>query len=749
MKWQKRARLVMAVLGISVVALVFLTLRERRTPAQGAAVTRLDPAAVAESAGGRLTQATGIRVPGVVDYERMLAYADGTARLIGPKITTSRGGQEYVITGTEANVGADQSHITMRGDVKLASSAGLQAETGEASYSRGEGIVRAPGRVRFAKGALRGTAVGMSYDQQRDVLWLLDQVVITVAPGGDGGSGADITAGSAGYARREKYMRFERGVRMVREGRTVQADDGLAYLSEDESRLESMELRGHSRIETSSAIEGGLQSMASNDMNLKYGGDGETLERAVLSGAAAIQMAAAGGRPGRRIAGEFIDIAFGPAGEITSLLARDKVQLALPADKDVPERVIRATAMEGTGEAGQGLTAARFLDGVEFRETPPGGTVRTARARTLDVVMNPGSGAIEDARFAGSTRFDEGALRASAVNGRYQIAKGILELTGSEGPKDPQVQNDRITVDAKRIDLTFAGPRLVAAGEVRSVLRSERAPGQGGGRSKPAGAAPAAGAPAAGKPAARQPRPGGPGPGMPAADTSPPAPSGRDATRPTVPGMLKDDQDVMVTADKLDYDGARSFATYTGSARLWQGDTTIQGDTIVIDETKGDLQASGSVRSAFVLEQADENTGGTRKVPSIASAATMHYEDALRRATYTTNAHVNGPQGDCHAEKIELYFVEEGGALERAEAYRAVRLVADARTATGDRMTYFAADERYLMSGAPVTIVEECRETTGKSLTFFRSTDRILVEGKEELRTLTKSGGTCAEPRHE
>ena len=738
MKWQKRARLVMAVLGISVVALVFLTMRERRTPAEGATVTRVDPNAVAESAGGRLTQATGIRVPGVVDYERMLAYADGTARLIGPKITTSRGGQEYVITGREADVGADQAHITMKGDVELASSAGLRAQTGEASYSRGEGIVRAPGPVRFAKGALSGTSIGMSYDQQRDVLWLLDQAAIHVAPGAGGRGGADITAGTAGYARRDKYMRFERGVRMVREGRTLQADDALAYLSEDESRLEALELRGRSRIDTRDAVEGGLQSMTSNEMNLKYG-DGETLERAVLSGTAAIQMAAAGGTPGRRIAGEFIDISFGPGGEITGLQARDKVQLALPASADAPARVIRAAAMEGTGAAGQGLTAARFLDGVEFGETPSGGPARTARARTLDVVMDPATGAIEDARFAGSTRFEEGDLRASAVDGRYQIAKGILELTGSEGPKDPQVQNDRLTVDAKRIDLTFAGPRLVAAGEVRSVLRSERAPAQGRGTATPRSTAPPAGAPAGGTRAAR------PAGGKPA-----PAPSSApDARGPTVPGMLDDDQDVMVTAEKLDYDGARSLATYTGAARLWQGDTTIQGDTIVLDETKGDLQASGSVRSAFVLEQADETTGGTRKVPSIASAATMHYEDALRRATYTTNAHVNGPQGDCHAEKIELYFVEEGGSLERAEAYRAVRLVADARTATGDRMTYFAADERYLMSGAPVTIVEECRETTGKSLTFFRSTDRILVEGKEELRTLTKSGGTCAEPRHE
>ena len=205
-----------------------------------------------------------------------------------------------------------------------------------------------------------------------------------------------------------------------------------------------------------------------------------------------------------------------------------------------------------------------------------------------------------------------------------------------------------------------------------------------------------------------------------------------------------------ITGAALDYDGRRSFATYTGGSRLWQGtDTVIQGDTIVLDEHSGDLKASGSVRSTFVLEQTDQKTQQPTKVPSIATSKDLHYEDALRRATYTTNAHVTGPQGDCHAERIELYFIEGGGSLERAEAYRSVKLVTDARTSTGDRMTYFAADERYVMVGAPVRIVEECRETTAKTLTFWRSTDRILADGNEEIRTLTKKGGTCAEPRPE
>jgi LPS export ABC transporter protein LptC len=741
--WQKRARLVMAAVGIAVIVVVALTVRERQPAPQNESVTRVDPKAVAESAGGRTVQASGTRVPGVLDYERSLTYADGTSRLIGPKLTTTRNGQSFIVTGREAALGQDQAHVTITGDVKLTSGESLRVEAGEAAYDRTEGIVRAPGPVSFAKGTLSGTAVGMTYDEKQDILSLLERAVVKVAPGKDTGGGADITSGSAVYARRDKQMRFEGSVRLIREGRTVEADTATALLSGDESRLERMELRGRSRITTAGAADGALQEMAARDMDLAYAPDGETLEHAVLKGSGTIVMA---GAAGRRIAGDLVDIVFGPDGDVTALTAREQVQLTMPAQRDTPERIIRAAAMHGKGPPGQGLTSALFSGGVEFRETPAGGTLRVARASTLDLAMAPGTGVIEEARFAGSTRFEEGNLRASAADGRYRINDGLLELTGSEGTRDPRVQDERITVDARRINLTFAGPALVATAKVRSVMQpaAEKAAGEKPAATRPAAdrsaAAPAGQTPAGQAPAGRTAR----DPKRPAGGGAAPASQER-----TVPGMLKDDEPVYVTGAALDYDGARAFATYTGGARLWQGDTTIQGDTIVLDERSGDLKASGSVRSTFVLEQLDEKTQQKTKVPSIASAKDLHYEDALRRATYTTDAHVNGPQGDCHADRIEMYFVEGGGALERAEAYRDVKLVTDARTSSGERMTYFAADERYIMVGAPVRILEECRETTAKTLTFWRSTDRILADGNEEIRTLTKKGGTCAEPRLE
>ena len=97
------------------------------------------------------------------------------------------------------------------------------------------------------------------------------------------------------------------------------------------------------------------------------------------------------------------------------------------------------------------------------------------------------------------------------------------------------------------------------------------------------------------------------------------------------------------------------------------------------------------------------------------------------------------------AAKIELFLKPSGNQLDRTEAYEAVTLREKTRKTTGGRLTYYSADERYVMTGTPVIVVDECaRETTGRTLTFYRATDRIVVDGSEQVRTQTKGGSQCS-----
>jgi lipopolysaccharide export system protein LptA len=275
----------------------------------------------------------------------------------------------------------------------------------------------------------------------------------------------------------------------------------------------------------------------------------------VLAGEGVMQLAGADGQPGRRIGGEVIDVTLGPDGAVSTLVVRDKVQFTLPASKDAPERVIRAETMDGTGEPGKGLTGAQFNRNVEFREQRDGAAPRVARSRTLSVVLGA-NGSFDDAQFAGGTDFEEGTTKARAMEARYLVGKGQLLLSGALKDQPPTVNDERLTVEATTIDLTFDGPMMIAKGNVQSVSQ----PAKKGGDKK---------------------------------------------TKPHVPGLLKDDQPANVTAAALDYNGALEKAHYTGGARLWQKATAISGDTITIDEKIGDLWASGQVRSTLPLEQLD------------------------------------------------------------------------------------------------------------------------------------------------
>jgi LPS export ABC transporter protein LptC len=709
-RWQRSIRLGLALLAVTVLVVVALTVRERAPGPAATETGRTDPTAVAESTGGSTVVARGTRHDFTVDYERARTYDDGTLKAESVTVTIpQRAGKDFTIKGRDATVTDNQSKVTMSGAVHLTASDGLDLRTESASFDNREGLVRAPGAVTFTRGALSGRATGATYDRARDVLWLLDEVRLTIAPDPRGAGAADITAGAAGFAQRDRYLRFERGVRVQRDGRVIEADAGVGYLDDTEDRLETLELRGNARVSSTAAAPGGLETMSARDIDLSYAPDGQTVQRAALSGSSVLQLAAPAGRRGRRLAAETMDLGLGPDGAtLVSVVARSGVVLDLPAEDARPSRRIGAQALDASGPPDRGITQARFEGAVEFRERRPGDgqttpAERIARSRTLDVSMDAGFAGLRTATFGGGVAFEEGTTRAAGATALYEVGAGRLRLAAAAagGSRAARVDDSRATVDAARIDLTLDGGGMVAEGDVRSVLK----------------AAPARG----------------------------PA----DGTRR--PGLLESSQAVNVTAARLVYDSRSRRATYTGDARLWQGETAVQAATIVLDEERGDLTAQGQVRSTLRLRRQGPRGEAGEARTTVLTAEQLVYDDAARRATYTTNARMNGPEGDVRAATIELYLDAAGRTLDRAEAYTDVSLRADARAATGARLTYVAAEERYVMSGAPVRVLEqlpqECRETLGRTLTFFRSADTISVDGNEETRTQTTSGGKCPEPR--
>jgi lipopolysaccharide export system protein LptA len=312
--------------------------------------------------------------------------------------------------------------------------------------------------------------------------------------------------------------------------------------------------------------------------------------------------------------------------------------------------------------------------------------------------------------------FRDGSTRAEAPEARHAIDRGVLALTSPQGGPLPRVVDERVSVDARAIELTTGTKKLNAKGDVRSVLQAQKS-------------------------------------------------ASKDRR---MPAMLERDKPVNVTSNALAYDGDAGLATYTGKARLWQGDTSVQGETLVLDDKQGHLNGKGGVVSRLMLEEksakpATTATGSPKPIEPVAQPGakkraaetlargdTLAYDNNARRAIYDGHAHFTGPEGDVSGDRIELFLDESGKMLERAEAYGKVNASFEGgHRANGARLTYLAETERYLMNGTPVRILEKvsdgCRETAGATLTFVRSTDTISVVGNEGSRSRT-TPGSCAEP---
>jgi lipopolysaccharide export system protein LptA len=717
--WQSRTRIGLAIFGAAVAVVVYFSIGERRSQVPPVPVERQDPKAVAESIGGDLQRLRASEQDFALNFGRSLSYEDGSQKMFEVKITVRKSdGRSYVVTADEATAGKDQRERQLTGRVTLKASDGFELRTDRATHNQDDSIVRAPGAVAFSKGGMTGSGGNATYDQTRDVLTIVEQAKVNMSDE-KGQPTTDFTAGTAVLDRLQNTLTLDGQAHVLRHQQVIDADHVLARLSDDEQVVRFIELRNNARVAGGAAID----SMSARDIDMDYSDDGSALERVTLNGGAGVATKSASG-PGRQIVGESLDVFLAPDASISALTGREKVRLDLPAAGESPAGSISADALDGTGEAGRGLTTTDFRGKVEYKEAGKRGAKdRIIRAESLTAML--ADDAVSQATFKGRVTFDDEELSARAAEISYQPRQNTIALTGVDAGGAPHVSVDQISIDARSIEVGLQD-RKITATEVKTTLTPQQRSGQ-----------------------ARE----GAASGI------------------TIPGLLKQDQVANINATTLDYRGQAGQAIYRGGATLWQGSTTIRADTIGLEQEKGSLTATGSAKSTLELDSG-LSTGAGHEIRYDDQKRVVTYSGApvpptsqrasgsagarsgapvdTRRAVPVRDAQVGGPQGDLRAGRIEIVLGKEGNAVERLEGYTSVTLKLDKRTAAGGRLTYYASDERYVMSATgttPVTITDaqtapsgavSCRETTGRTLIFYKSTDRIVVDGNEQNRIETQ-----------
>ena len=216
---------------------------------------------------------------------------------------------------------------------------------------------------------------------------------------------------------------------------------------------------------------------------------------------------------------------------------------------------------------------------------------------------------------------------------------------------------------------------------------------------------------------------------------------------------------------------------YTGHARLWQGDSVLEANSIELLRDSRVLHASGNVRAVFpqassppagqstrsakddALDPAPKQVNTSQVVPKKpqlwhATCATLTYDDKESRAHLEQNVVVQSADQKMRGPVLDLYFTRsqpanppgtgassQGGAqqISRAVGTGGVIVEEGDRKATAERGEYTAANGKFVMTGGNPTLYDGSAGTTvGRQLTFFLADDTIIVDSENGSRTLTK-----------
>jgi len=577
-------------------------------------------------------------------------------------------------------------------------------------------------KVTFSIPQATGSAVGVSYLAKTSTLTLLSDVQVEVK----GPDAATLAAERATITKTPRTITFIQP-RIRRAGQFLQAAEGTLFLRPDNA-LEHMLARGDVRVRTQGKQPAEVQAA---QLDLILVPPDTLLRTATFSGG--VHLEGGGPEPMEGQAGTAVVNFSGKnilnsvrAGQNVRLIEHQKSAAGANAAQDVE---IQASAMDfrvaggrrldlvqtpgagkimirptGGAAAGQDteVTAARL----EARFTPlgqlasvhgapearivnhnPGQPDGVSTSDALEATFTPGH-AMESIVQQGNVTYSDGQRKAWGEHARYTLADQMLTLTGS-----PRVSDGGMTTTARTMRLNRSTGDAVAEGEVKTTYSDLK-----------------------------------------------PEPNG---------ALLASGSPIHVTAQGMTAHRSPAVALYTGAVRLWQDANVVEAPSIEFDRDHRSVLAQGSASHAVSTVLVETSKQG-KVTPVNVSSARLAYADAERRAHFQGNVIARGADYTLTARQMDVYLQARGisdsqavanaGKIDRVVAEGDVSVTQPARKATGDRLIYTSADEKFVLTGGPPSIFDAERgKITGVSLTFYEHDDRVQVEGSATSPSVTET----------
>ncbi len=588
------------------------------------------------------------------------------------EFAADQGQLPLLITADLCRYDAENSVAHLEGNVVIQDDESLRIETSVLDWHRRRKRVWTEETVRFWREGLEGTSGGLEYQVQAGSYKLNKGV--TVRFGEQGELPTEVVSQTALFQRRKSFVRFMDDVVVNQGDHWLYCNDLQVFLTEDSNQVEH--LKAFDRVEL--LLETGPVKPEALD-------DAPSSARASEPAAGKTSGKRLVREPGtKRLFTDNLEVVFREGGKNLERMR------ALKGCKLILESPPRADGKPGRlRELGGNILTFDFDEQGRLAELHARGrnvtlTLKPAEGmeeeekrvitRRLEAIFDPETGDLTEARCSNGVEFYQGDLRAEAEEGVYLAEAELMTLTES-----PRLWDSETELEAETIRIEVLSGDLEAEGRVRTTLKQDSS-----------------------------------------------------SASPTLfPGS--ENEPVYFVGDHLHYFKETDIATYTGAARCFQKDNRIEANRIDLQQGKGQLEATGSVRTLFF--QPREDGEGTQQ--TITRAGEFVYRSEGEVMKYLQDVVMQSDEITLKGSQIDVILQSSSGSIEEIRAEGAVEIQTAEGQAQGDHAIYLPKSGEVHVTGNKARMMDGDKLTEGKELTFFLSGDIIFIDGRELSRTKT------------
>jgi lipopolysaccharide export system protein LptA len=589
----------------------------------------------------------------------------------------------------------------------------IHVKTSGLTFNRNTGIAETQEKIEFRVPGANGSAVGANYDSHTNVLLLKSNVRLVSTEKQKAtiqGQSASITKDPrrivldhARVEQRPRTITAEKLTVLLRDDNTVERILGSGNVRAVEEGSKPVEISAPSGEVFMAGANQPKSATLSGGVNFESRGDSPSqgkAERVDLSFASKGQISKA------RLSGG-VELNQGPPAKTQSLKASTldlflvggkRLDHAVTSDgpaqivlaQSAPQKsitTISAAQLNAKFSAQNRLSSVYGSPDARIVSSTAGQPDRTARGQELTAQFNS-RGEIASADLNGDFRYQQAQQTATAEHAHYNPADETFLLTGS-----PRLTDSGMSVTADRVELNRRTGAARADGNVKTTYNDLK------------------------------PQPGG--------------------------AMLAGGEPIHVTGNSATANRGTGVAQYS-QARLWQGANIVEAPTLTFDKTRRSLQAqanqTGRVTSVFVMPQRNGKIS-----PVNVTSNQLNYIDSERKAVFKGNVILRGDDFTMDADTVHVLLANRGAGgtnssgnqLDRIVAQGDIQIKQGDRKALGKQLTYYASEEKFVLTGAPgqqPSIFDaEHGQISGDSLTFYTHDGRVLVGSGETPHILTPS----------